>query len=485
MVFCIDVRSERFRRHLEQVTEKVETFGFAGFFGISMEYVPLGATQGVPQCPVLLTPTCRIPETLLGAEADEIVQVVDQHRVIRSARKAWKRFQTSAVSCFSFVEAWGWSAGLKMIADTLRLQPRRSKQNCSAATPHSLCRVEPDLTAHGPAGLPLTRQIDTAEAILRNLGLTQNFARLVLFCGHGAEVENNPYKAGLDCGACGGHTGEPNARVAAQLLNNSEVRLALQARGLTIPPDTWFQAAVHETTTDTIRLCDEHRVPPSHRPDVLELQLWLKEAGIGARRERCPMLGTDDEHDPLRRSCDWSEVRPEWGLAGNAAFIVAPRWRTRGIDLAGRSFLHSYDYRRDPGFKVLELIMTAPMVVTNWINMQYYASAVDNRAFGSGNKTLHNVVGQFGVFEGNGGDLRTGLPWQSVHDGQQYRHEPLRLLVLIEAPRTAIAEILARHENIRDLVANGWVAIVAREDDQFYRWRSAGWEQEGDASRVA
>jgi uncharacterized protein YbcC (UPF0753/DUF2309 family) len=99
--------------------------------------------------------------------------------------------------------------------------------------------------------------------------------------------------------------------------------------------------------------------------------------------------------------------------------VAAPRARTRGLDLSGRCFLHDYDWTRDAGFGVLELIMTAPMVVASWINLQYYGSSVDPAAFGSGDKTLHNVVGAtIGVLEGNGGDLRVGLPWQSVHDGR-------------------------------------------------------------------
>lgn len=55
-------------------------------------------------------------------------------------------------------------------------------------------------------------------------------------------------------------------------------------------------------------------------------------------------------------------------------------------------FLHEYQPGAIEG-QLLTQIMTAPMLVTHWINMQYFASTVDNRRFGSGNKTLHNVVG--------------------------------------------------------------------------------------------
>ena len=42
----------------------------------------------------------------------------------------------------------------------------------------------------------------------------------------------------------------------------------------------------------------------------------------------------------------------------------------------GRAFLHDYDWRHDEGFGVLELIMTAPVVVASWISLQYYGSTV-------------------------------------------------------------------------------------------------------------
>jgi len=123
--------------------------------------------------------------------------------------------------------------------------------------------------------------------------------------------------------------------------------------------------------------------------------------------------------------------------------------------------------------------MTAPMVVTSWISLQYYASTVDNRVFGSGNKTLHNVVGTLGVFEGNGGDLRVGLPWQSVHDGENYQHEPVRLNVMIEAPRDAMTDVLAAHDDVRALCDNGWLHLLSMDDAGHITHRYAGdltWE---------
>jgi len=193
----------------------------------------------------------------------------------------------------------------------------------------------------------------------------------------------------------------------------------------------------------------------------------------------------------VSRTSDWAQVRPEWGLAGCAAFVVAPRSRSRHMNLAGRSFLHDYRWERDPGFKVLELIMTAPMVVTNWINMQYYASTVDNRLYGSGDKVLHNVVGgNVGVFEGNGGDLRIGLPMQSIHDGEQFVHTPLRLSVFIEAPRAEIDNIIARHAVVKHLVDNEWLFLFHIEPAgaavSRYRpggaWQAQGQDQAPEAS---
>jgi uncharacterized protein YbcC (UPF0753/DUF2309 family) len=167
--------------------------------------------------------------------------------------------------------------------------------------------------------------------------------------------------------------------------------------------------------------------------------------------------------------------------------VAAPRAVTAGVDLRGRAFLHSYDWRADDGFATLELILTAPVVVAGWISLQYYGSTVAPSAFGGGNKLVHNVVGGIGVVEGNGGLLRAGLPWQAVHDGSAPVHEPLRLSVLVEAPRAAIADVLARHPGVRALFDNGWLHLLALEDGRVAaRYRPGlAWEPECDRAKAA
>ena len=476
MVFCIDVRSEVMRRNLEAVNESIETFGFAGFFGMPLEYVPLGHEKGTPQCPVLLQPGFSVHEQLLRAR-DNTADIAHKRHMIRHARKLWKSFQGSAASCFSFVESQGLQYLGKLLTDSLHWTNPVTSATSDGLSDDLRPQLGPNILAEHNRGLDAVRRIDLAEGMLQNLGLTSGFARIVALVGHACDVTNNPYKAALDCGACGGHSGEPNARVAAALLNDTNVRIGLQIRGITVPNDTWFVAAVHHTTTDSIELCDGQLVPASHSEELAEIEIWWEEAGELNRIERCQRLGSSDASDIFRRSRDWAEVRPEWGLAGNAAFIVAPRSRTHGLNLGGRTFLHSYDHRLDPELKVLELIMTAPMVVANWINMQYYASTVDPIAFGSGNKVIHNVVGQFGILQGNGGDLMTGLPWQSVHDGEKLQHEPQRLSVIVDAPRASIQEIIEKHMLVRNLVTNGWISLLAWEGSDFYRWTAlGGWE---------
>jgi uncharacterized protein YbcC (UPF0753/DUF2309 family) len=473
MVFCIDVRSEVFRRHLERQDAAIETCGFAGFFGMPLEFVPLGAAYGPAHCPVLIQPAFPVYEGLLGANPKRIQAAIDHRKLLRKGRKLWKGFQTSAISCFSFVESFGLTFFPRLLVNALGILPPVADPRHDGLSPDEQHRLGPDLDA-GEAPLPLERRVDIAGGMLRNLSLTDRFGKIIAICGHASSMVNNPYRAGYDCGACGGHSGEPNARVAAAMLNDPAVRDRLADQGIVIPADTWFVPAVHHTTTDEIEFFDLASLPVTHAEAFARVQRWTAAAGAATRVERGRRLSASSADEVFSRARDWAEVRPEWGLAGNAAFVIADRGRTAGLDLEGRIFLHEYDPAKDPEQRVLEVIMTAPMVVTSWINLQYYASAVDNRAFGSGNKVIHDVVGQFGVLEGNGGDLMTGLPWQAVHDGTRFQHEPVRLTVVIEASRSGVDGILSRHAGVRDLVTKGWVCLVIREGTQAFRLTPQG-----------
>jgi uncharacterized protein YbcC (UPF0753/DUF2309 family) len=347
-------------------------------------------------------------------------------------------------------------------------------------------QLGPTLQGLNHQGITLSRQADMAEGMLRNLGITKDFAKLVVFCGHACQTENNPLAAGLDCGACGGHSGEPNARFAAKLLNQPYIRKAMANRGIVIPKETHFMGALHNTTTDQIEFFDLEKVPEGHRESLQELVSACAIASNQTQIERLPIVSSKSRGELLKRANDWSEVRPEWGLAGNAAFIVARRSLTKNANLDARAFLHSYDYTQDAEGKVLETIMTAPMIVANWINMQYYASTVDNHHFGSGTKTVHNVVGGFGIFSGNGGDLKTGLPLQSLHTGKQFQHLPMRLQVVIDAPREMIDRVIAKHQLVSDLLTGGWLHLVAIEGQTMYRFvQDATWESLDPALQLA
>jgi len=471
--FCIDVRSEVFRRALESVAPEIETIGFAGFFGFPIEYIPIGNRRGGAQCPVLLKPAVIVCEEVTGANSDEETETLGLRLMRRRAAKAWKAFKQSAVSSFAYVETMGLGFAGKLISDGLgatRPVPDPNRDGLDAQIAARLGpRLDSQIVDGRATGFSAEARIDMAEAVLRAMSMTERFARIVMLVGHGATTVNNPHASGLDCGACGGHTGEANARVAAAILNDHGVRVGLTARGISIPTDTWFVGCLHDTTTDAVRLYDTATAPLSHRAELMRLGEWLESAGARARAERAPLLGLDKaqrlDAAIVKRSRDWSQVRPEWGLAGNAAFIAAPRSHTKHLNLGGRAFLHDYDWRKDSDFRVLDLIMTAPMVVASWINLQYYGSSVNNRAFGSGNKTLHNVVGALGVLEGNGGDLRAGLPWQSVHDGTKLAHEPLRLNVFIAAPLDQLNRVISTHESVRQLVENKWIHLFAIDDD--------------------
>jgi uncharacterized protein YbcC (UPF0753/DUF2309 family) len=576
--FCIDVRSEVFRRHLER-QGGYETFGFAGFFGLPIAYRSLDEPHEAELCPVLLKPKHMVREVPRAYQGEAEQRRKANLKLVKAGEDLLHDLKHNVVTPYVMVEALGWFFAWPMLGRTLwprwyarivnsmkriwmppvatsltvdkmsndeaesmvaadqrrlivrwlraqsplqgrQLTPERiecirlqvlgptadegkevghlgqllmldaAAESRAVEALRQACRLTPRDTSATVdritrTGFTLNEQAYYVETALRLMGFTKRFGRLVFLCGHGSSSENNPYESALDCGACGGSNGLPNARAFAMIANRPRVRELLAQRGLAIPSDTHFVAAVHDTTTDRLRVADVEDVPPTHRKDLAQILEDVNTAGQETAAERYARVASraaPDAEAAMRavydRSVDWSQVRPEWGLARNSAFIIADRDLTRAADLEGRAFLHSYDHASDTDGRLLEFIMTAPLVVAQWINAEYYFSTVDPDRYGSGSKVYHNVTGRIGVMTGNASDLRMGLPVQSLMDGHRPYHEPLRLTAVIEAPRKRIDMILRRQPGIDKLFRNRWLRLVALDpgDRRFYRYDvTSGW----------
>jgi uncharacterized protein YbcC (UPF0753/DUF2309 family) len=497
--FCIDVRSEPFRRHFEQVAA-VETFGYAGFFGIPISHRGYDTEESFPLCPVLLTPSTALFELPRDGQQKVLARYAAGSRWKQFGEHLFHELKHSPIASFLLVDILGLFFSLALLGKTMLRRPYHgllgaaqrwfvepvSTEIDAGAENSELPQVSGEPVAL-TRGFTIEQQANFIEGGLRMIGLTRNFGRFVVLCGHGSTTDNNPYFAALDCGACGGRHGDPNARTFAAMGNNPEVRAELASRGLTVPDDTWFLPAKHNTTADRVDFYDTVDIPASHRDAFQQLQQAFLEGGEQQALDRCNRIpGTPRNMTAKQayahvesRSFDWANTRPEWGLSGNAGFIIGRRALTRGLDLGGRCFLHSYDAKSDPEGAFLEKIMTAPLVVGEWINMQYYTSATDPWKYGSGSKVIHNVVGGLGVMYGSQSDLATGLPLQTVNDGATHFHEPMRLLTIIEADPAIIGGIIARHDILQQFFHNGWLNLVAIDpaSSEFHRYnQDATWQ---------
>ena len=84
------------------------------------------------------------------------------------------------------------------------------------------------------------------------------------------------------------------------------------------------------------------------------------------------------------------------------------------------------------------------------------------------------MIGGFGVVQGNGGDLKVGLPWQSLFaDNAAPYHVPQRLLTVVHAPLELVTKVVEANDILARLFGKGWVQLVVIDPGtgKASRWR--------------
>jgi uncharacterized protein YbcC (UPF0753/DUF2309 family) len=468
-LFCIDEREESFRRHLEEVEPRVETFASAGFYGVAMYYRGVYAAHARPLCPVAIKPDHFVVEVApangLSARWSEVRRALTAS-VDKNIHLGSRTFGRGAVIAALLGIFWL----IPLVLRVLLPWSRRGVSRLQDAFTGSSTRLALDRADGTP---PLGRSIgftpeEMAEIVrgqLAPIGILERLAPLVFVFGHGSTSLNNPQESAHDCGACGGGRGGPNARAFAQMANDPRVRALLAEAGVVIPQGTWVIGGQRNSANNDVDLYDEDLVPDALHERLDNAKRVLEIARRREAHERCRRFEAAPPHwfpegaallHVQTRSTDLAQPRPEYGHASNAVCLVGRRSRTRGLFLDRRAFLVSYDPERDADGATLRRVLAAVGPVLVGISLEYFFGYVDPTGYGCGTKLPHNVTGLLGVMDGAQSDLRTGLPWQMLEI-----HEPVRLTLAVEAEPETLRRVLEQDAYLSRLVRSRWLFLAA------------------------
>lgn len=481
ILFCMDDREEAIRRHLEEIEPRFVTVGVAGVFGLPNNW----RSFNNPKTIKLAQPVVKaVHEFREVPAAQETSTAIASYRKKASWLERLKLFKSHAlrqdglktllslplISSFALSELIGRNLAAgpyqqltqKLSQQALnpvqlRVQYTAPESNLpKSATPASI-----------QLGLSLEEKVEKIAAFIKAAGFTQDFSRLVCLLAHRARHLNNPHLLAYGCGACSGRFGGPNARAFAGSINEPEVRAALAIKHqIQLPPDCWFVAAEHDTTSDDITWFDIDLIPEGHQAEFAHLQAQLTKAAQASAHERCRKFASAAltltpaqafQHVQSRAAAP-DQARAELGHQGCAVAFIAKRSMSQQRFWDRRSFLISYNYAQDPDGYLLEGQLLGNGVVGVGIALDYYFSRIQNGYLGSGSKVLHNLVGGFGVMEGTASDLRTGLAQQMTE-----LHEPMRLLVVVEALVETVTAIYQRQTYLKQLLDNEWLQLAVKD----------------------
>lgn len=467
--FCMDDREESIRRHIEEIDPETATYGVVGFFNVDMKFSGINQRRLINQCPPVINPRKIVREVCHKTYTGSGIKLQETHdnwgrsllSIYYNSRTLFRGIAVSLVlGLASFIPLT-----MKVLMPETTSRLRRKVLRKITPTPKStmlLDKISPT------EGFSKEEMADIVQGIFDICSFREYFSPVILMVGHGASSSNNPFKQAYGCGACGGNQGLPNARAFGAMANDLEVRKILVERGMKIPADTYIQPAFHDTTTDEIKLLDEELAPPRVAGDLMAVKKIFLEACQRNAWERCQRFNsTSAAESPAHaqmhvkeRAEDLAQPRPEYGHNRVAMAIFGQRYLTKDLYLNRRAFLNSYEWKNDPDGRILANIMIAAVPVTVNINMDYYFSHVDNEKFGSGSKLPLNVTSLIGVMTGARSDLRIGLARQMIEI-----HEPMRIMVIIEAPRERVMKIVNGHPRLKKMVYHFWMKLVIKDPE--------------------
>ncbi len=471
LVCCIDVRSEGLRRHLEQLGE-YDTLGFAGFFAVAIRYHDLAGGRPSALCPVLLSPRNEVHEPPAPGEDASARRQIAGRRMLAGAQDSLHAAKDDVMSPFALAEAAGWASAPLAAAKTLAAGPYGAVRERlrRRATPNAPTVIAPH------ESFAADERALVADASLTMMGLTRNFGRVVVLCGHGSATENNPYASALDCGACGGNrrgSQRPHSRRHPQRRRRPRAPAGL---GTSTSPRTPGSAG---RARHGVRSRHAARSPPGprHRTPTTSCA-----CARGPRRLRGSASAPNGRsHSPgapsgaTPRDAARHVRRPEHGLGAGVPRVGAGRQRgvhrrtartiTRGLDLGRRCFLHSYEADVDADGAALETILTAPLVVAQWISVPVLL--LDRRP-GRVRRRHQDDPQRRRRDRRPRGPRRRSQARAPLAVGRRRRprlvHEPMRLLARrSRCPWRGSTTIVARNTVLQHLFGNGWVALAARE----------------------
>jgi uncharacterized protein YbcC (UPF0753/DUF2309 family) len=256
---CIDDRNEGLRRQLEAISPNgIETLGVAGFFGVPVKYQSIDGGDVTT-----LAPVGNKPEyTLVEKTAPEDAAAIEMRNQRRKMLAQMSRLQedVSFTPLLSLIQMGGLFP--LSIAKMLLLPFPTLAQKMTDSFERALV---PEVETTFDLPFPEKQAAAFLANTFLDSGNSSRFANLVVVLGHGSASANNPFFTAYQCGACQGRDGKNSARLVARLGNDKIVRTILASEhGITIPEDTHFIGAGHNTSSDRVQFFDVEQVPDSH-----------------------------------------------------------------------------------------------------------------------------------------------------------------------------------------------------------------------------